>query len=47
MFDSACAIIRSLAELHYLWYVLATLVCCTLQLLLVYDVCLQKIVTSN
>jgi len=50
VFDSACAnVVRSLAELHclWLWYVLATLVCCSLQLLLVCYVCLQKIVTSN
>jgi len=41
VFDSACAnVVWSLTELHYLWYVLATLVCCTLQLLLVYYVCL-------
>jgi len=46
--DSACAnVVISLAELYYLWYVLAILVCCSLQLLLVYCVCLQKIVTSN
>jgi len=43
VFDSACAnVVRSLAELYYLWYVLATLVCWSLQLLLVYYVCLQK-----
>jgi len=31
MIDSACTnVVRSLAELHYLWYVLATFVCCTL-----------------
>jgi len=48
MFDSVCAnVVRSLAELYYLCYVLATLVCCSVQLLLVYYVCLQKIVTSN
>ena len=46
--DSACAnVVISLAELYYLWYVLAILVCCSLQLLLVYYVCLQKIVTNN
>jgi len=43
VFDSAYAnVVRSLAELYYLWYVLATLVCYSLQLLLVYYVCLQK-----
>jgi len=43
MFDSACAnVVKSLTELYYLWYVLATLVCCLLQLLLVYYVCLHK-----
>ena len=48
MFDLVGAnVVRSLAELHYLWYVLATLVFCTLQLLLVYYICLQKILTSN
>jgi len=37
VFDSACAnVVRSLAELYYLWYVAATLVCCSLLLLLVY-----------
>jgi len=46
--DSVCAnVVRSLAELYYLWHVLATLVCCSLQLLMVYYICLQKIVTSN
>jgi len=48
VFDSVCGnVVRSLAELYYLWYVLATLVCCSLQLLLVYYVCLQKIVNRN
>jgi len=43
MFDSVCAnVVSSLAEFYYLWYVLATLVCCSLQLLLVYYICLQK-----
>jgi len=43
MFDSACAnVVRSLAKLYYLWYVLATLVCCSLQLLLSYYIRLQK-----
>jgi len=42
MFDSACAnVVRSLAELYYLWYVLATLVYFSLQLM-VYYICLQK-----
>jgi len=41
--NSACAnVIRSLATLYYLWYVLATLLCCSLRLLLVYYVYLQK-----
>jgi len=43
MFHSACAnVVRSIAKLYYLWYVLATFVCCSLQLLLAYYVCLQK-----
>jgi len=43
VFDSVCVnVVWSLAALHYLWYVLATLVCCSLQLFLVYYVCLQK-----
>jgi len=42
VFDSVCTnVVRSLAELYYLWYVLATLVCCSLQLLLVYLLCLR------
>jgi len=43
-FDLACAnVVKSLAELVICGiYVLATLVCCSLQLLLVYYVCLQK-----
>jgi len=42
VFDSVCAnVVTSLAELCYLWYVLVTLVCCSLQLLYYY-VCLQK-----
>jgi len=41
VFDLVCAnAVRSLAELDYLWYVLPTLVCCSLQLLLVYYVCI-------
>jgi len=41
--DSACAnVVRNLAKLYYLWYVLATIVCCSLWLLLVYYVCWQK-----
>jgi len=37
VFDSASAnVVRSLTELFFLWYVLATLVCCSLQLLFVY-----------
>jgi len=37
VFDSVCAnVVRSLAELYYLWYVSATLVYYSLQLLLVY-----------
>ena len=43
VFDSVCGnVVRSLAELYNLRYVLATLVCCSSQLLLVYYVCLQK-----
>jgi len=43
VFDSACAnVVRSLAKLYYLWYVVVTLVCCSLQLMLVHCVCLQK-----
>jgi len=43
VFDSVCTnVVRSIAELYYLWYVLATLVCWSLQLLLAYYVCLQK-----
>ena len=43
VFDSVCGkVVRSLAELYNLWYVLATLVCCSLHLLLVHYVCLQK-----
>jgi len=43
VFDSVCAnVVRSLTELYYLRYVLATLVCYSLQLLLVYYVCLPK-----
>jgi len=42
VFDSACTnVVSSLAELYYLWYVLATLVWCSLQLLL------ENIITSN
>jgi len=51
MFDSPCAnVVRSLAELYYLWYVLATLVCCSLELLFYYVTrwsVYKKMVTSN
>jgi len=47
VFDSACAnVVRSLAELYCLWYVLATLVYFSLQLL-VYYICFEKNVTNN
>jgi len=43
VFDLASAyVVRSLAKLYYLLYVLAAFVCFSLQLLLVYYVCLQK-----
>jgi len=43
VFDPVCGnVVRSLAELYYLWYVLVALMCCSLQLLLVYYIWLQK-----
>jgi len=49
MFDSACAnAVRSLAELYYLWYVLATLVCCSLAIVVgLLRLFTKKIVITN
>jgi len=48
VFDLVCGnVVRSLTELYNLWHVLVTLVCCSLQLLLVYYLLVCSQINGN